>query len=531
MTDQRRTHSAKNLQEFIEQMSRRRNGPTPPALTDDPWGDDKSAAATGEVPPRPETRPSGSTVGEDAGGDPGNRGVSRGSDNRVGRSPSAPTAAHARAAATLGRGAAGAPPQARPPTDPPQPTSAEPTAPEAASPPPASASSPRIKTKPPSTDRVGRPRLRDSGRRIEPEANAHPSEQRIVTERPEEREPLRWPVIVLSALVAGGVIILTAVKAKQYVDRPESAPPTAVAASTPPPAAPEADSPTMAPAPEQLAAAPAPEVTPGPEPAATTPAPAVASASESPVPAGAAAAAPGSTPPAAAPASEPASVAPELPDKRVAHVEAPNVADKTPNVADKAPNVADKTPNVADKAPNVADKTPKPRPRPARPVKAAVARPRPEPEAPSSRAERTDDKPVSDAGKPEVAKAEAAAPDAPRTRASEPRPSESQPVARPEPPRTGTIDVAATRAAARAQIGPVRQCYERARMDDASLAGTVTARITVGPDGSVAKVEIASSTLGAPPVETCILQAISRWRLPKPNGGAAASLTYPLVFQ
>jgi hypothetical protein len=47
----------------------------------------------------------------------------------------------------------------------------------------------------------------------------------------------------------------------------------------------------------------------------------------------------------------------------------------------------------------------------------------------------------------------------------------------------------------------------------------------------VAKVEIASSTLGAPPVENCIRQAIARWRLPKPSGGVSASLTYPLVFQ
>jgi TonB family protein len=91
--------------------------------------------------------------------------------------------------------------------------------------------------------------------------------------------------------------------------------------------------------------------------------------------------------------------------------------------------------------------------------------------------------------------------------------------------------VAATRAAVRVQIGPVQQCYERARMDDPNLAGTVTTRITVAPDGSVAKIDITNSTLGAPSVEACIRQGISRWRLPRPSGGASASLTYPLVFQ
>jgi TonB family protein len=59
----------------------------------------------------------------------------------------------------------------------------------------------------------------------------------------------------------------------------------------------------------------------------------------------------------------------------------------------------------------------------------------------------------------------------------------------------------------------------------------VQARITIGPDGTVSKVDIASSTLGAPSVESCIRQAIARWRLPKPSGGIAAALTYPLVFQ
>ena len=68
-------------------------------------------------------------------------------------------------------------------------------------------------------------------------------------------------------------------------------------------------------------------------------------------------------------------------------------------------------------------------------------------------------------------------------------------------------------------------------MDDPNLAGTVTTRITVAPDGAVAKIDIINSTLGAPTVEACIRQGMSRWRLPRPVGGASASLTYPLVFQ
>jgi TonB family protein len=219
----------------------------------------------------------------------------------------------------------------------------------------------------------------------------------------------------------------------------------------------------------------------------------------------------------------------------IAHIEAPILPDKTPSAADTPPS-ADKTPSndkasSVDKTPS-ADKGQKPRPRPpARVVKAAPTKAKSDPETPPSRSERSDDRSASD-GKSEVAKPDAPPPETPKTRAPEPAPA--PPAARPEPPagpRPGTIDVAATRAAARTQIGPVQQCYERARMDDPSLAGTVQVRITIGSDGTVVKVEIASSTLGAPAVENCIRQAVTRWRLPKPSGGVSASLTYPLVFQ
>ena len=184
---------------------------------------------------------------------------------------------------------------------------------------------------------------------------------------------------------------------------------------------------------------------------------------------------------------------------------------------------------VADKTPKAVDKAVKPRPRPpARVVRAAPARPRPDPEPPPPRSERSESR--SSESKLEVARAE---PAEPKAKPAEPAPAEP-PAARAEAssgPRPGTIDVAATRAAARTQIGPVLQCYERARMDDPSLSGTVQARITIGPDGTVSRVDIASSTLGAPSVESCIRQAITRWRLPRPSGGVAAALTYPLVFQ
>lgn len=94
-----------------------------------------------------------------------------------------------------------------------------------------------------------------------------------------------------------------------------------------------------------------------------------------------------------------------------------------------------------------------------------------------------------------------------------------------------SLDVAATRAAAESQIGPLQQCYERAKMDDANLRGNLTARITVTVEGAIASVQISSSTLSSPQVEACITRGIMRWHLPRPSGGVAASFSYPFVFE
>ena len=107
-------------------------------------------------------------------------------------------------------------------------------------------------------------------------------------------------------------------------------------------------------------------------------------------------------------------------------------------------------------------------------------------------------------------------------------------VTKPEPPavvKQPALDVGATRAAVRAQIEPVQQCYERAKMDDGKLRGTLTVRITIAANGSIANAQVASSTLSSPQVEGCITREISRWQLPSPSGGAAVSLSYPFVFE
>jgi serine/threonine-protein kinase len=93
------------------------------------------------------------------------------------------------------------------------------------------------------------------------------------------------------------------------------------------------------------------------------------------------------------------------------------------------------------------------------------------------------------------------------------------------------FDLAAARAAVRSQLGPVQRCYQRARFAHANLKGEVMARMTVNADGSIANVQIASSTLRSPQVEGCITREILRWRVPPPAKGAVVGFSYPLVFE
>jgi TonB family protein len=94
-----------------------------------------------------------------------------------------------------------------------------------------------------------------------------------------------------------------------------------------------------------------------------------------------------------------------------------------------------------------------------------------------------------------------------------------------------TLDIAATRAAVRSQLRPVQQCYERGKMDDVNLRGSVTVRITIAANGSVANAQVVSSMLGAPEVERCITHEVARWQFPRPPGEAPVAFSYPFTFE
>jgi hypothetical protein len=76
-----------------------------------------------------------------------------------------------------------------------------------------------------------------------------------------------------------------------------------------------------------------------------------------------------------------------------------------------------------------------------------------------------------------------------------------------------------------------QRCYVDAFEDHPYLAGDLALQFTVGPDGAVRDVVTTTSTLGAQPVEECILAIARGLTFPRPHGGQEAVFDYgPMVM-
>ena len=73
-------------------------------------------------------------------------------------------------------------------------------------------------------------------------------------------------------------------------------------------------------------------------------------------------------------------------------------------------------------------------------------------------------------------------------------------------------------------------CYERELQRDPNLAGRIEVAFVIDPSGSVARSNIASTTMNSSAVEQCITARVSRWRFPEPRGGGIVRVTYPFNF-
>lgn len=93
----------------------------------------------------------------------------------------------------------------------------------------------------------------------------------------------------------------------------------------------------------------------------------------------------------------------------------------------------------------------------------------------------------------------------------------------------GELDPNAVSSVVRQNQLAIKACYEGELKRNPSLKGRIEVMILIDSLGRVAKVEVASNTMGNREVADCMQSRIRRWRFPKPKGGDV-EVKYPFIF-
>ena len=83
----------------------------------------------------------------------------------------------------------------------------------------------------------------------------------------------------------------------------------------------------------------------------------------------------------------------------------------------------------------------------------------------------------------------------------------------------------------RYHLGEVRTCFEQALIRRPTLAGRVTVRFTISPEGTVTSATVEKTTLGDANVEKCITSCVATWVFPKPLRGRFVLVSYPFILK
>ncbi len=94
----------------------------------------------------------------------------------------------------------------------------------------------------------------------------------------------------------------------------------------------------------------------------------------------------------------------------------------------------------------------------------------------------------------------------------------------------GALDKDIIRRIIRRSLGRIRYCYERELVKNPNLAGRVSVRFVIRPDGTVTSVADGGSSLPSEEVKACVRQAIAALTFPQPKGGGVVVVTYPFIF-
>jgi biopolymer transport protein ExbD len=92
--------------------------------------------------------------------------------------------------------------------------------------------------------------------------------------------------------------------------------------------------------------------------------------------------------------------------------------------------------------------------------------------------------------------------------------------------RRGTLDKSIIRRTVQEHLGDVRDCYERYRDFEPGPSGRLVVKFTIDETGAVVASQLDDSTVGAPPIESCVVKAVRRWTFPRPEHGVVI-VSYP----
>lgn len=100
-----------------------------------------------------------------------------------------------------------------------------------------------------------------------------------------------------------------------------------------------------------------------------------------------------------------------------------------------------------------------------------------------------------------------------------------------EPTVMGSLDKELIRKVIHANRSQIRFCYESQLNRFPKLEGKVAVKFVISAAGSVAKSDVASSSVGNAELEACVAGRVRTWIFPKPKGGGVVVVTYPFIFK
>ncbi len=94
----------------------------------------------------------------------------------------------------------------------------------------------------------------------------------------------------------------------------------------------------------------------------------------------------------------------------------------------------------------------------------------------------------------------------------------------------GSIDRSSIEKVIKRHLNQIRYCYQRELQKDPDLAGKITVKFVIAPDGSVSSAEVATSTVANPILEKCVTRRFLKMKFEPPAGGGIVIVRYPIVF-